>query len=168
MLERIARLCVGVGLVWVTVVVFVGLAEGLDQPSRWFLLLDHVVSAETRGGVYLGLALLVVPIGMLTYLRDVMTDPLPLWMRAAAPGAFASVYALFLAAALPVVGQPLLLVAEPAAAYLVPATALARGPDATWSWLVRFGAAFCVLAGIPGLLGAVAGLLAGTGSAARR
>jgi hypothetical protein len=104
---------------------------------------------------------------MLTYLREVLGDAIPFWMKAAAPGAFAAIYCLFLGAALPDVGLSLLQTADPAAA-LVPAPALRSGLDASWSWVVRFGVLFTFLAGVPGVLGAMAGIIGGLGSGARR
>lgn len=168
MMERIARFCVGVGVVWAAGVIVVGLVAGFDRPGAMFRLLDDLVGQNLRWGLYLALALFVVPVGMLSYLHDVLSDPLPLWMKAATPGALAAIYALFLAAALPEVGLPLLRYTEPVASTLVPASALRTDLEATWSWLVRFGAAFVVLAGIPGLLGAAVALLAGLGSSSRR
>ena len=89
-------------------------------------------------------------------------------MKAAAPGAFAAIYCLFLGAALPNVGLSLLQTADPAGAALVPAPALRSGPDASWSWVVRFGVLFAFLAGVPGVPGAMAGIIGGLGSGARR
>ena len=167
-LERLARLCIGVGLMWVALVVFLGLAAGLDKPSVWFRLLDTIIDPALRGAIYLVLAVVVVPVGMLTYLRDAFGEPIPLWMKAAAPGAFVAIYALFLACTLPEVGRPLLLAAGPAAASVLPRGTLSDAPDAAWSWLARFGVGFALLAGVPGLLGLVASLLAGGGSGRRR
>ncbi|HSE94953.1 MAG TPA: hypothetical protein VLD61_03630 [Methylomirabilota bacterium] len=168
MVERIARFCVGVGLAWVVLVVFTGLAKGLLWPSTWFPLLDHVVGSSVRWGVYLGLTVVVVPIGMLAYLRDLLRDPLPLGLKAAIPGTFVSVYLLFLACALPDLGGPLLLEADPIAARLVPDLVLGASPDATGSWLVRFGVCLVVLAGIPGLAGALASYVGGLGAPRHR
>jgi hypothetical protein len=95
-----------------------------------------------------------------------MADAESLWVKLALPGAFAAIYALFLAAALPNVGQPLLLASDPMAA-LVPGVRLTRDPGDGWSWLLRFGASFLVLAGIPGALGLLVSLLAGGGSRRR-
>lgn len=160
-LERFARFCVGFGLLWVAGVLFVGLFVSLEAPGRWFSVLDHLVGAEAREWAYLAMAFFVVPLGMLVYLQAVFRDPVPIWMKAGAPGAFLSVYLLFLASALPDVGRPLLLAADPAAAALAPAGALRNAPDATWSWLLRFGALFALLAGAPGLVGMVAAFLGG-------
>jgi hypothetical protein len=161
MLERLSRLAVGVGVVWVVIVVGLGLLAGLDKPAAWARLLDDVLSPDLRQGVYFALALLVVPLGMLTVIRDVWSDPTPLWLKLAAPGALAAVYVLFLAAALPGVGQPLLRSADPLASRLVSGSPLTVDPADAWSWLVRFGAMLLLLAGLPGGLGLLVGLLAG-------
>ena len=161
MLERLARLCVGVGLLWVLLVVAVGLMSGLDMPERLAPFADGMLGADLRRALYLGLTFVVVPIGMLALLRDMIGDPEPLWLKLAAPGVFAAVYALFLAAAAPRVGQPLLLAADPLVTQLLPASSLTRDPGDAPSWLARFAALLAVVAGIPGVLGFVASLLAG-------
>ena len=161
MLERLGRLCVGVGLLWVLLVVAVGLMAGLDKPELLAPFIDDMLGADLRQGLYLGLTFVVVPIGMLMLLRDMIGDPEPLWLKLAAPGVFAAVYALFLAAAVPRVGQPLLLIADPLVTQFVPAASLTRDPGDAPSWLARFAAVLVVIAGIPGILGLVAGFLAG-------
>lgn len=163
MLERLARVCVGIGLLWVFGVVVVGLLAGLDRPERWlaFPYLDHLMGPGGRRAIYMALTVAVVPVGMLTVLRDLYRDPGPLWLKAAAPGAFAAVYTLFLAAALPAVGQPLLRVADPLVLRILPWVRLTVDPGDQASWLLRFGAALGLLAGVPWSLGLVAGLLAG-------
>lgn len=160
-MERLSRVCVGVGAAWGVLVVGLGLAVGLDKPQAWAPYLDEVLDGQVRRGLYLLLAFVVVPLGMLTVLRDVLTDPEPLWMKLALPGALVALYALFLAAALPSLGQPLLLAADPMATRMFPGVRLTRNPADGWSWLLRFGAAIVVLAGLPGALGLLAGLLAG-------
>jgi hypothetical protein len=161
MLERLGRVCVGVGLLWVLLVVAVGLMGGLDKPELLAPFADDMLGADFRRGLYLGLTFVVVPIGMLTLLRDMIGDPEPLWLKLSAPGVFAAVYALFLAAAAPQVGQPLLLIVDPLVAQFLPATSLTRDPGDGPAWLARFAALLVVIAGIPGILGMVAGLLAG-------
>jgi hypothetical protein len=65
--------------------------------------------------LYMGLTFVVVPVGMLMLLRDMFGDPEPLWLKLAAPGVFASAYALFLAA-------------DPLVAQFLPGTVLTRDP----------------------------------------
>jgi hypothetical protein len=161
MLERLGRLCIGIGLLWVLLVAGLGLMVGLDKPEALAPYLDRVIGSDLRQALYLGLTFVVVPVGMLMLLRDMFGDPEPLWLKLAAPGVFAAVYALFLAAAVPQVGQPLLLMADPLVARLLPGTALTRDPGDGTSWLARFGALLVVVAAIPGTLGLLAGLLAG-------
>ena len=161
MLERLGRLCVGVGLLWVLFVVAIGLMAGLDKPELLAPFMDDVLGAGLRQGLYLGLTFVVVPIGMLMLLRDLIGDPEPLWLKLAAPGVFAAVYALFLAAAVPRVGQPLLMIVDPLVAQFLPTASLTRDPGDGPSWLARFAAMLVVIAGIPGILGLVAGFLAG-------
>jgi hypothetical protein len=98
---------------------------------------------------------------MLMLLRDIFGDPEPLWLKLAAPGVFASVYALLLASAAPDVGQPILLAADPIVARILPGMALRPGSADSLAWLARFGALLLVLGGIPGGLGMVLGLLTG-------
>ena len=128
MLERLGRLCVGVGLLWVLLVVAVGLMGGLDKPELLAPFADDMLGADFRQGLYLGLTFVVVPIGMLMLLRDMIGDPEPLWLKLSAPGVFAAVYALFLAAAAPRVGQPLLLAVDPLVTQFLPAASLTPGP----------------------------------------
>jgi hypothetical protein len=68
---------------------------------------------------------------------------------------------LFLAAAIPDVGRPLLQRADPLAARVLPAVRLTQDPRDRASWLVRFGMTVAVLTGGPWGLGLLAGLLAG-------
>jgi hypothetical protein len=161
MVERLGRLCIGIGLLWVLLVVGLGLMVGLDKPEALAPYLDRVVGSDLRQALYLGLTFVVVPVGMLMLLRDMFGDPEPLWLKLAAPGVFAAVYALFLAAAVPRVGQPLLLLADPLVAQILPGVALSRDAGDGTSWLARFGALLVVVAAIPGALGLLAGLLAG-------
>jgi hypothetical protein len=121
-----------------------------------------MLGRDLRQALYLGLTFVVVPIGMLMLLHDMIGDPEPLWLKLAAPGGFAAVYALFLAAAAPQVGQPLLLAADPLVTQFMPTASLARDPGDALSWLARFGALLVVLAGIPGVIGLLAGLFAGS------
>ena len=161
MLERLGRLCVGIGLIWVLVVVGFWLMVGLDRPEEWVPYLDRAIASNLRQALYSLLTFVVTPIGMLMLLRDMFADPEPLWLKLAAPGVFASVYALLLAAAVPDVGQPILLAADPLVARILPGMALTRSSADSISWLARFGGLLLVLAGIPGGLGMVLGLLSG-------
>jgi hypothetical protein len=161
MLERLGRLCVGLGLLWVLLVVATGLMVGLDKPTQLAPFADAMIGSDVRQVLYFGLTFIVVPVGMLMLLRDMIGDPEPLWLKLAAPGAFAAVYALFLAAAAPTVGQPILLAADPLVTQVLPNMSFTRDPGDGPSWLARFGALLAVVAGVPGALGFVAGLLAG-------
>jgi hypothetical protein len=161
MLERLGRLCVGVGLLWVLLVVAIGLVGGFDKPELLAPYLDGMLGETFRRGLYAALTFVVVPVGMLMLLRDMIGDPEPLWLKLAAPGVFAAVYALFLAAAAPQLGQPLLLAADPLVAQVLPAASLSRDPGDGPSWLARFAALLVVIAGLPGVFGLVAGFLAG-------
>jgi hypothetical protein len=135
---------------------------GLDKPEVLAPFADGMLGPDFRQLLYLGLTFVVVPIGMLMLLRDMTGDPdEPLWLKLSAPGVFAAVYALFLAAAAPRVGQPLLLAFDPLVTQFLPAASLSRNPGDAPSWLARFAAALVVVAGVPGVLGFVAGLLAG-------
>jgi hypothetical protein len=163
MLERLGRLCVGLGLIWVLVVVGWWLMVGADRPEEVTPYLERVMSSDVRSALHFALTFIVTPIGMLMLLRDMFGDPEPLWLKLAAPGVFASVYALLLAAAAPEVGQPLLLAADPIVAWLSPGTVLSRSPTDSASWLARFGGLLLVIAGIPGGLGLLVGFLSGSG-----
>ena len=161
MLERLGRFCVGFGVLWVLLVGAVGLMFGLDMPERLAPYADQMIGADLRQLLYMGMTFVVVPVGMLMLLRDMFGDPEPLWLKLAAPGIFASVYALFLAAAVPQMGQPLLLAADPLVTQFLPGTTLTRDPGDGMSWLARFGALLAVLAAVPGVLGVLVGLVTG-------
>jgi len=162
--EAIGRLFVGVGFLWVAIVLVVGLLGGLDKPSAWTALLAQAAGAPLVWQLYLGLTYVAVPVGFLVYLRDLMGDPVALWVKAAAPGALVAVYALLLAAAVPDVGRAWLLAADT----VVSVPGLRATTDATGSWLVRFLVVLGVLGGIPGVAGALVTLVTGIGRGARR
>ncbi|MGH7321666.1 MAG: hypothetical protein ACRELA_18865 [Candidatus Rokuibacteriota bacterium] len=162
--EAIGRLFVGIGFLWAAIILIVGILGGFDTPITWISLLGDVTGSDVVRHVYLALTFLVVPIGMLTYLRDILGDPVALWVKVAAPGAFVAIYLLFLLAALPDVGRPFLLWFGS----IVPLTGLRDTPDATGSWFLRFLAAFAFLAGIPAVIGKVVSLITGVGSGVRR
>jgi hypothetical protein len=161
MLERLGRLCVGFGVLWVLMVAGLGIMVGLDKPEALAPYLDRVIGTDLRQLLYMGLTFVVVPVGMLMVLRDMFGDPEPLWLKLAAPGVFASVYALFLAAAVPQMGQPLLLAADPLVAQFLPGMVLTRDPADGFSWMIRFGALLAVLAALPGAVGVLVGLVTG-------
>ena len=166
MLERLGRLCVGLGLLWVVGVIGLWLMVGLERPDELAPYIDQAVSSDVRQTIYALLTFVVTPIGMLMLLRDTFMDEGPLWLKLAAPGVFASVYALLLAAAVPDVGQPILLSADPIVTRLVPSMALSQRPGDGLSWLARFGGLLLMLAGIPGGVGMLLGVL--TGGSRRR
>jgi hypothetical protein len=157
MLERLGRLCVGLGFVWVVIVVGLWLLVGLDPPEEWAPYLDQILSPDVRDGIYSVLTFVVTPIGMLMLLRDMFTDEGPLWLKLAAPGVFASVYALLLAATAPTVGQPFLQGADTIVTTLIPGITLSARPTDSASWLARFMGLLVVLGGIPGVLGVILG-----------
>jgi hypothetical protein len=161
MLERLGRLCVGLGVIWVLLVVGVWLMVGLDRPDEWTPYLDRAVSPGVRHALFSLLTFVVTPIGMLMVLRDVFRDPEPLWLKLAAPGLFASVYVLLLTAAAPAVGQPILRAADPVVALVLPGLVLSQRSTDGLSWLARFGGLLLVVAVIPGALGMLVGLLTG-------
>jgi hypothetical protein len=161
MLERLGRLCVGLGVLWVLMVTGLGVMVGMDQPEALAPYADQMIGTDLRQFLYMGMTFVAVPVGMLMILRDMFGDPEPLWLKLAAPGVFASVYALFLAAAVPQVGQPLLLAADPIVTQFLPGTTLTRDPGDGISWLTRFGALLLVLAAVPGVVGALVGLVTG-------
>ena len=161
MLERLGRLCVGVGLLWVLSLVSMALMVGFDKPELLAPYADSMIGPSVRELLYMGLTFVVVPVGMGMILRDMIGDPEPLWLKLAAPGAFAAVYAFFLAAAVPTVGQPILLVVDPFVRQVLPTLPLTKDPNDALAWLARFGALFAGLAGIPGAVGLLLGLLTG-------
>jgi len=159
--ERLARLFVGIGFLWMAFILIVALLAGFDKPTAWLGLLSAAWENQSPWYVYLGLTLFVVPVGMLTLLRDILGDPAALWMKLGAPGAFVAFYCLFLLAALPDIGRPFLLAFDS----ITPFGDVVDAPSTTTSWLLRFVTAFGVLAGIPGLVGVLLKALAGDGSA---
>jgi hypothetical protein len=166
MLERMGRLCVGLGVIWVLIVVGLWLMVGLDRPEEWTPYLDRMMSSDWRHAIYFLMTFVVTPIGMLMVLRDFFGDPGPLWLKLSAPWVFAAVYALLLAAAVPDVGQPILLAADPVVTRLLPSMTLGPRASDSATWLARFGALLLVIAVIPGALGLLLGFL--TGGSRRR
>jgi hypothetical protein len=162
MLERLGRLCIGLGLIWVLLIVGLWLMVGLDRPEEWAPYLDRAISSGVRETIYFLLTFVVTPIGMLMLLRDMFGDPEPLWLKLAAPGVFAAVYALLLAAAAPEIGKPILQAADPVVARILPGMALSKNSDDSLSWLARFGGLLVVIAVIPGVVGWVLGFLTGS------
>src|SRR5262245_56900745 len=160
-MERIGRLCVGLGVMWVLTVVGLWLMVGLDRPDEWTPYLDRAISSDLRQFLFFLFTFVVTPIGMLMVLRDLVADPEPPWLSLAAPGVFAAVYVLLLAAAAPSVGQPILQAADPVVTGILPGMKLSSSPSASLSWLARFGGLLLVVAVVPGLLGMVLGLLTG-------
>jgi hypothetical protein len=165
-LEGIARLFVGIGFLWMAIVLVVGIAGGFDKPAAFVKVLGDALAAEWVRQAYLALALFVVPVGILTFLRDILGDPVALWVKWAAPGAFVAIYAFFLFAALPEVGGPFFQGLE---SIVSPASGSKPPPlDSTGAWLVRFAVAFAVLAGVPGFIGGIVGTLSGSKTGVRR
>jgi hypothetical protein len=160
MLERLGRLCVGLGALWVLIVVGYWLLVGLEQPEEWTPYIDKAMSAGSRQTLYSLLTYVVTPIGMMLVTRDIIVDEGPLWLKFASPGVFVSVYILLLAAATDI-GQSMLLQADPVVAAIVSGMVLGKNANQSLTSLARFGGLLLVLAGIPGLLGGVLGLLAG-------
>jgi hypothetical protein len=166
MLERLGRVCVGLGLIWTVSVIGLWLLVGLDRPDEWAPYIDKAVSSDVRQTIYALLTFVVTPVGMLMLLRDMFMDEGPLWLKLAAPGVFASVYSLLLAAAVPDVGQSILQAADPVVTQLAPGVKLSQRAGDGLSWLARFGGLLLMVAGIPGVFGMVVGLV--TGGSRRR
>ena len=162
MLERLGRLCVGLGIIWGIIIVGYWLMVGIERPEEWAPYIDKAMSAGVRSTLYALLTYVVTPIGMLMLLRDIFTDEGPLWLKLASPGVFVSLYALLLAAAAPDIGQPILLQADPVVQKFFPSMPLGKAAVDSVTWLARFGGLLLVLVGIPGLLGLVLGLITGT------
>ena len=160
--ERLGRLCVGLGLIWGIIIVGYWLMVGVERPEEWAPYIDKAMSAGVRSTLYALLTYVVTPIGMLMLLRDIFTDEGPLWLKLASPGVFVSLYALLLAAAVPDIGQPILLQADPVIQKFFPSMPLGKTAVDSLTWLARFGGLLLVLVGIPGLLGLVLGLITGT------
>ena len=161
-MERLGRVCVGLGLIWGIIIVGYWLMVGIERPEDWTPWIDKAMSAGVRQTLYALLTFVVTPIGMLMLLRDVFVDETPLWLKLASPGVFVSLYVLLLAAAAPDVGQPLLLRADPVVQRVFPSMALGKTAIDSVTWLARFGGVLLVLAVLPGLVGLVFGLLTGT------
>ena len=161
MLERLGRFCVGAGLIWGIIVVGYWLMVGVERPEEWAPYIDKAMSAGVRSTLYSLLTYVVTPIGMLMLLRDAFVDEGPLWLKLASPGIFASLYALLLAAAVPDIGQPILLQADPVVQKFFPNMALGKAAVDSVTWLARFGGLLLVLSGIPGVIGLILGLLTG-------
>jgi hypothetical protein len=168
MLERLGRLCVGFGLIWGIIIVGYWLMVGVERPEDWTPYLDKAMSAGLRQTLYSLLTFVVTPIGMLMLLRDTTMDEGPLWIKLASPGIFASLYVLLLAAAVPDIGQPILLQADPVVQKFFPNMTLGKGAIDSVTWLARFGGLLLVLGGIPGIIGFILGLLTRTNSSRRR
>jgi hypothetical protein len=166
MLERLGRFCVGAGIIWGIIIVGYWLMVGVERPEEWAPYIDKAMSAGVRSTLYSLLTYVVTPIGMLMLLRDAFMDEGPLWLKLASPGIFASLYALLLAAAVPDIGQPILLQADPVVQKFFPSMALGKTAVDSVTWLARFGGLLLVLSGIPGVLGLILGVL--TGSSRRR
>ncbi len=169
--ESVARLFVGIAFLWIVIVLLVGVIGGFDKPTVWLKFIgeqfgqDRVTQIRW---VMLALTFFVVPLGILTYLRDLFGDPVGLWVKCAAPGAFAAVYGLVLVAVVPDVGRPFLLWVEGIVRPIVGLTGLKDTLEDTGSWLIRSLAALALLAGVPGVVGAILGLASGQKPARRR
>jgi hypothetical protein len=167
-MESLGRWFVGIAFLWVAIVLLWGLAAGVDQPYAWFKWAKDSSGYGWMNPVWLGLALFVVPVGILVFLRDIMTDPGPSWVKWAAPGTFLAVYAFFLLNVLPDQGGSSLYfgiegTVNPSVA---PPTA-GLGSVSTTSWLARVGLAIAVLGGVPAVIGAVVGMMGGSRSGPR-
>jgi len=168
-MEGLARLFVGIGFLWVAFILVWGLAAGVDQPYIWFKWAADFSGWGWMRPVYLALALFVVPLGMLVFLKDIFSDPAAPWVKWGAPGAFLCIYAFFLLIALPDIGGPLFGSLESIVAPMAAPPRIAPGKmGSNWEWVTRFGVAFAVLAGVPALVGAVLGKMTGSKAGARR
>jgi hypothetical protein len=167
MVERLARLCVGIGFIWVSLIVLWAIAAGVEQPYAWFKWAHEGLGYAWMYPTYLVLALFIVPAGMLTFVRDIMGDPVAMWVKFAIPGAFLAIYAFFLLAALPEAGRPLFAaissVVNPGGSEPVPGAA-----GSSTTWLIRLGLTVAVWAGVPGVIGAIVGMMTGSKAGVRR
>jgi hypothetical protein len=166
-MERLARLFVGIGFVWVAIIIVWALAAGVDQPYAWFKWAAEGTGYAWMRPTYLVLSLVVVPIGMITFLRDIFGDPGALWVKCAMPGAFLVIFAFFLLAALPDTGRPLFLglesVVNPRGTAPMPGA-----PGSTTSWLLRVALTMAAWAGVPGVIGFVVAMVSGPKAGVRR
>ncbi len=168
-MERLARLFVGIGFLWVAIILVWGLLAGLDQPYAWYQWARDSSGWGWMEPTYLILALFVVPMGMVVFVKDILGDPVAAWVKWAAPGAFLAIYAFFLLAALPHIGGPLILGIESVVAPLAAPPPVGPGKmGSNWDWARRFGIAFAVLAGVPGVIGAIVQMLSGSKAGVRR
>jgi hypothetical protein len=165
-MERLGRLFVGIGFLWMAIIIVWALAAGVDQPHAWFRWAVDSSGYTWMQPVYLALAF-IVPIGMLTFLKDVFGDPGALWVKCAMPGAFLVIFAFFLLVALPDAGVPFFRALEsivnPGGSVPLPGK-----PGSTTDWLMRVALTTAVWAGIPGVIGFVAGMVGGSSAGARR
>lgn len=168
-MEGLARLFVGIGFLWVAIVLVWGLAAGIDQPYEWYRWAVEKSGWGWMPFVYLGLGLFVVPMGMLVFLKDIFGDPVAAWVKWGAPGAFVTIYAFFLLIALPHIGGPLFGGLEGIVAPMATPPPVGRArAGSNWDWVLRFAVAFVVLAGLPAVLGGMFGVVGGSKSGARR
>jgi hypothetical protein len=166
-MERLARLFVGIGFLWVAIMLVWAFAAGMDQPYAWFKWAADSSGYGWMQPVYLALALFIVPIGMLTFLRDIFGDPGALWSKCAMPGAFLVIYAFFLMVALPDAGVPFFRGLE---SVVNPGGSPPRlgAPGSTSDWLIRLGLTIAVWAGIPAVIGFIIGMASGSKPRVRR
>jgi hypothetical protein len=166
-MESLARLFVGIGFLWMAIILVWAFAAGVDQPYAWFQWAAEGLGYGWMYPAYLTLALFVVPMGMLVFLRDIFGDPVALWVKWAMPGAFLAIYAFFLLAALPDFGRPFFLGLE---SIIAPgeAAAPATGPGSSTRWLVRLVVTVAVLGGVPGVIGLISGVASGSKAGTRR
>jgi hypothetical protein len=165
-MEGLARLFVGIGFLWVALILVWGLAAGIDQPYLWYRWAADSTGWPWLRIVYLALAVFVVPMGMLVFLKDIFGDPVASWVKWAAPGAFLAIYAFFLLVALPDTGGPLFGTIESIVAPMASQAPIIPGKlGSSWNWLLRFAMAFLILAGGPAVIGAIVGVM--TGSSAK-
>ncbi len=168
-MENLARLFVGIGFLWVAIILVWGLAAGVDQPYIWFKWAAESTGWPWMRPLYLALTVFVVPMGMLVFLKDIFGDPVAHWVKWAAPGAFLAIYAFFLLMALPDIGAPLFLGIESIVAPMATPPHFNPGKlGSNWNWFMRFVVAFAVLAGIPGIVGAILSVMTGSKAGVRR
>lgn len=169
--ENVARLFIGIAFLWIVIVLLVGVIGGFEKPTVWLKFVGEQFGQDRVTQIrwiMMVLTLFVVPVGILTYLRDLFGDPVGLWVKCAAPGAFLAVYGLVLVAVMPDVGRPFLLWVEGIVGPVVGLTGLKDTLEDTGSWLIRFVAALGLLGGVPGVVGAIFGFTSGQKPARRR
>src|SRR5262245_59906065 len=167
-MENLGRWFVGIAFLWVAIILLWGLTAGVDQPYAWFKWAKDGLGYAWMNPVYLALGLFIVPVGMLVFIRDILGDPVAVWVKWAAPGTFLAIYAFFLLNALPEIGHSFFFGIESAINPGASVPPAGVGAVSTTSWLVRVAIVVAVLGGIPAVIGFVVGMAGGAKGGIRR